>query len=67
MFTKCEIRKQPAQPIMSIRMRTAVQELPNVLGKAFGDVAMAIGEQGQQPRGPPFVAYYNMDMQDLDI
>jgi effector-binding domain-containing protein len=28
---------------------------------------MAIGEQGQQPRGPPFVAYYNLDMQDLDI
>jgi effector-binding domain-containing protein len=67
MFGKCETKKQPAQPVMSIRMRTAVQELPNVLGKAFGDVAMAIGEQGQQPRGPPFVAYYNMDMQDLDI
>jgi effector-binding domain-containing protein len=67
MFTKCEIKKQPAQPVMSIRMRTAVQELPNVLGKAFGDVAMAIGEQRQQPIGPPFVAYYNMDMQDLDI
>ncbi|HTY89937.1 MAG TPA: GyrI-like domain-containing protein [Methanocella sp.] len=67
MFTKCEIKDQPAQTMMSIRMRTSVTELPNVLGKAFGDVAMAIGEQGQQPIGPPFVAYYNMDMQDLDI
>jgi effector-binding domain-containing protein len=67
MFTKCEIKKQPAQPIMSIRMKTSLQELPNVLGKAFGDVAMAIGEQGQQPRGPPFVEYYNLDTQNMDI
>lgn len=67
MFTKCEIKKQPAQAVMSIRTKTAVQNLPMVLGKAFGDVAMAIGEQGQQPRGPPFVAYYNMDMENLDI
>jgi effector-binding domain-containing protein len=67
MFSKCEIRKQPVQPVMSIRTRTAVQDLPQVLGKAFGDVAMAVGEQGQQPQGPPFVAYYNMDMQSLDI
>ena len=64
---KCEIKKQSAQPVMSIRTRTTVQNLPTVLGKAFGDVAMAIGEQGQQPQGPPFVAYYNMDMNDLDI
>jgi effector-binding domain-containing protein len=67
LFSKCEIKMQPAQPMMSIRMRTSVQNLPMVLGKAFGDVAMAIGEQGQQPQGPPFVAYYNMDMEDLDI
>lgn len=67
MFTRCEIKEQPAQPVMSIRMRTKVQDLPNVLGKAFMDTATAIGEQGQQPIGPPFVAYYNMDMQDLDI
>jgi effector-binding domain-containing protein len=64
---KCEIKDQAMQYVMSIRTRTTVQDLPMVLGKAFGDVAMAIGEQGQQPQGPPFVAYYNMDMQDLDI
>jgi effector-binding domain-containing protein len=67
MFSKCEIKKQPAQPVMSIRARTSVQNLPMVLGKAFGDVATYIGEQGQQPQGPPFVAYYNMDMENLDI
>jgi effector-binding domain-containing protein len=67
MFTKCEIKEQPAQHAMLVRMRTTVQELPNVLGKAFGDVAMAIGEQGQEPRGPPFVAYYNIGTPDMEI
>ncbi len=67
MIGKCEIKEQQAQPVMSVRMRTAVQDLPNVLGKAFGDVAGYIVGQGMQPIGPPFVAYYNMEMQDLDI
>lgn len=67
MFSKCEIKKQPAQPVMSIRTKTSVQNLPMILGKAFGDIATYIGMQGQQPQGPPFVAYYNMDMENLDI
>jgi effector-binding domain-containing protein len=67
MIGKCEIRKQQAQPVMSIRMRTSVQNLPDVLGKGFGDVVNYIIGQGAQPQGPPFVAYYNMDMENLDI
>jgi effector-binding domain-containing protein len=67
MIGECKIKKQQAQPVMSIRAKTSVQNLPAVLGKAFGDVAMYIGEMGQQPQGPPFVAYYNMDMENLDI
>jgi len=67
MIGKCEIRKQQAQPVMSIRMRTSVQNLPDVLGKGFGDVVNYIIGQGAQPQGPPFVAYYNLDMENLDI
>jgi effector-binding domain-containing protein len=44
-----------------------VQELPQVMGKAFGALAQYLGELGEQPAGPPFVAYHNMDMQDLDL
>jgi effector-binding domain-containing protein len=67
MFSKCEIKKEPVQPVMSIRTHSTRQDLPDVLGKAFGDVATYIGMQGQQPQGPPFVAYYNLDMENLDI
>jgi effector-binding domain-containing protein len=63
----CEIIDRPAQPTLSIRTRTSVQDLPQTLGKAFGDISKVLGELGEAPVGAPFVAYYNMDMQDLDI
>lgn len=67
MIDNCEIKKQQAQPVMSIRTRTSMQNLPLVLGKGFGDVVNYIIGQGAQPQGPPFVAYYNLDMENLDI
>lgn len=66
MSYQCEIKQQPAQPALSIRARTPVQDLGQVVGKAYGAIAQYLGEMGEQPAGPPFVAYYNMDMQDLD-
>jgi effector-binding domain-containing protein len=37
------------------------------LGRAYGAIAQYLGELGEQPVGPPFTAYYNMDMQNLDV
>jgi effector-binding domain-containing protein len=67
MSYKCEVKEQSAQPALSIRTRTAVQDLAQVLGEAYGAIAQYLGELGEQPAGPPFTAYYNMDMQDLDV
>jgi effector-binding domain-containing protein len=64
---ECRLEQQAAQPALSIRTRTAVQNLPQVLGPAWGAIMQYLGEQGEQPAGPPYVAYHNMDMQDLDI
>lgn len=63
----CELREQHAQPTLIIRTRAAVQELPQVLGQAFRKIALYLGELGEHPAGPPFVAYYNADMDDLDL
>ena len=63
----CEAVEQPAQPVLSIRTRTPVQNLPDVLGKGYQDVLQRLSELGEHPAGAPFVAYYNMDMQDLDL
>jgi effector-binding domain-containing protein len=64
---ECEVMMQTAQPTLSVRTRTTVQDLPHVLGSAYRAIAQYLGELGEQPVGPPFAAYYNMDMQDLDV
>ncbi len=63
----CHFVEQAAQPTLSIRTRTTGQDLPQLMGKAFGNVAGYLGERGDQPAGPPFAVYYNLDMQNLDV
>jgi effector-binding domain-containing protein len=48
-------------------MRVSVQDLPQKFGEAYGAIAQYLGELGEQPSGPPFAAYHNMDMQNLDV
>ena len=63
----CEIKELPAQPVLSIRAKCAVQELPQLLGVSFGAIAQHLDGMGENLAGAPFVVYYNMDMQDLDM
>ncbi len=67
MSSKGQVVEQAAQPILAIRTRAAVGDLPNVLGPAYQSLVEYLTEMGTYPAGPPFVAYYNMDMADLDI
>jgi effector-binding domain-containing protein len=64
---KCEIKEQAAQPALSIRARTPINGLPELLGQSYGKIAEYLAELGEQPAGAAFTAYYNMDMQDLDV
>jgi effector-binding domain-containing protein len=67
MSYQCEVKEQPVQKTLSIRTRAAVQDLPQVFGAGYGAIAQYLGELGEQPIGPPFAAYYNMDMDNLDV
>lgn len=62
-----ELTEQKEQPVLSIRTRTAVGNLPQEIGKAFGAVLQYLGEIGENAAGPAFAAYYNMDMENLDV
>lgn len=64
---ECQVVDRPAQPTLVVRRRSTVQGLPQVLGPAWGAIAQYAGGMGMQPAGPPFVAYHNLDMQDLDL
>jgi effector-binding domain-containing protein len=67
MSYECEVKEQPAQTVLSIRARTSVEDLPQALGQAYQAIAQYLRELGEQAVGPPFAAYYNLDMQDLDV
>jgi effector-binding domain-containing protein len=67
MSDACEIIDRPAQPVLSVRTRVPVQDLPQVLGKVYGEIWQYLGELHEAPAGAAYVAYYNMDMQDLDL
>lgn len=64
---KIELTEQPAQPVLSIRTRTSVVNLPKEPGRAYQGIAEYLNEIGEQPAGAPFAAYYNMDMENLDV
>lgn len=62
-----ELSEQKAQNTIAIRTRSAASDLPQVLGKAFDALMNYMNETGVQALGAPFVGYFNMDIQDLDI
>jgi len=61
------MKEEQAQPVLSVRARAAVQDLPAIIGESYGKIMEYMNQIGQQPAGAPFVAYYNMDMEDLDL
>ena len=67
MTNKCELIERSGVATLFVRTRSAVQDLPNLMPVIYVQIAQYLGEIGGQPSGPPYVAYYSMDMQDLDI
>lgn len=62
-----EIIETEVQPVLSVKKVTAVSNLPQELGKAYSSIIAYLTELGEQPQGPAFSAYYNMDMEKLEV
>ena len=67
MSYKCEVSELVAQPTLAVRTRTSVENMSSVLGQAYGKIFQYLGELGEHPAGPPFVVYFNEDMENLEI
>ncbi|WP_244987785.1 GyrI-like domain-containing protein [Methanoculleus chikugoensis] len=52
---------------MSIRTRAKVEDLPMLIGGGYGRMADYLKELGEHLSDVPYVAYHNMDMQNLDV
>ena len=67
-----ELTEQQAQPILSIRAKTSIENLPKLIGESYHIIMDYLNELGEQPADVPFTAYYildiqGFDMQDMDI
>jgi effector-binding domain-containing protein len=62
-----EFKEQEKQPVLSIRMRTTLADLPKIIGDSYHKIAEYLEELEEQLVDVPFTAYYNMDMQNLDV
>lgn len=67
MTEDCEIYEQSAQPTLSVRTRASVQDLPQLLGETYAAIGQLMKKLGVEPCGMPYTAYYNQDMQDLEV
>ncbi len=63
----CDLKELPDQPTLTIRTRVPSKELPAILGASYGAIMEYLTAAGGEPAGPPFVAYHNLDMADLDV
>ncbi len=67
MKLEIKIIEKDAQPVLSIRTRTSMADLPATIGKSYGDIISYMGTLNEYPSSAPFVGYFNMDMNDLDV
>jgi effector-binding domain-containing protein len=66
-ISNIEILKKAEQPTISIRTKTKAENLPVLIGESFGKMAAYLNEIGELLSDIPYVAYHNMDMQNLDV
>ncbi len=62
-----QIVETEKQPVLSVQTTTSAVNLPSVVSKVYGSILNYISESGEEPLGPAFIAYYNMDMENLTV
>ena len=62
-----KIKDRKEKKTLSVETTCAVKELPQVLGKSYGDIMAVMKKRKAFPAGAPFVIYRNSDMEALEI
>ncbi|KMQ52312.1 transcription activator, effector binding protein [Chitinispirillum alkaliphilum] len=62
-----EIRDVKEQKALAVNLTTPFSELPNVIGKVYGEIMEYMGRKEIPIKGFPYVLYHNMDMDNLKI
>lgn len=67
MHFKIEVIDQKAQPVLYIRTRTTQGDFPKIIGEAYHKIFKYLKEINEDPVDAPYTAYYNLDMNNLDV
>lgn len=62
-----ELINQVAQPVLYVRLVASVDQLTQVFDKNIALIEGYLCEIGEKPVSAPYAAYYNHDMQNLDM
>lgn len=68
LISNIEILEKPEQPIIFIRVRTSVQNLPQHIGANYAKLGAFLKQNGREPADIPFVSFYSFEnMDDMDV
>ncbi len=62
-----ELLKKREQPVVSIRKTVHVNDLPKLIGESYGKLDDYVKGLGEFLSDVPFVAYHNLDMENMDV
>jgi len=62
-----EVVEQKTQPVAAIKIKTSIDKLPKIIGESYMKIMAYLDEIGEKPVDAPYAAYYNMDMQNLEV
>ncbi len=63
----CELQNLESRPALTIRLKTRVSDIAEVFDQGYSSIAGYLESKGKEPQGPPFVIYYNMEMDNLEV
>jgi effector-binding domain-containing protein len=63
----CELFNIPETHTLTIRTTTRVENLPQLIGHSYGAIMQYMAEVKEPVEREPFVIYYNLDMENLDV
>jgi effector-binding domain-containing protein len=63
----CEKLEREAQSALSVRSKTSIQQLPQLLGETYIKIIQYLEEQGETPAGAPFAGFFSLDIQNMDV
>lgn len=62
-----ELENLEPRPALTIRLKTKAGDIAEMFDQGFSAIAGYLESKGKKPEGPPFVIYYNMEMDTLEV